>query len=297
VRARDSPLAAPTRYAQEMSSAVELVVTDLDGTLSDPGERIHPRTVSAVRALVDAGIPVLIATGRRPRTAAVVLEAAGLCGPAVMLDGSIGHDLRDGRAFHRVTFSAAAAASVLETFADGGFQPCLHLDRPGVDILVGDHPSTHPRHLARAASWVVRGDPAGAVLTDPVLSFTVVGGDPARLGRVAEAIVASGAGSASVTPDLMYGGATLQVRPPGVSKWSGVLAFCGDQGLDSGRVLAVGDGANDVELLAAATIACAIDGGAPDALAHADHLIGPPSEGGWAAILDLVDPGRRWRWT
>lgn len=277
-----------------MSSAVDLVVTDLDGTLSDPGERIHPRNAGAVRALLDAGIPVLVATGRRPRTASVVLEAAGLCGPAVMLDGSIGHDLRDGRSFHRVTFDPAAAATVLATFAAGGFQPCLHLDRPEVDILVGERPSTHPRHLARAAPWVVRGDPARAIETDPVLSFTVVGGDPVLLGAVADAVAATGFGSASVTPDLMYGGATLQVRPAGVSKWSGVLAFCGDQGLDPGRVLAVGDGANDVELLAAASIACAVDGGAPGAIANADHLIDPPSEGGWAAILDLVDPGRRW---
>ncbi len=271
-----------------MSSAVELVVTDLDGTLSDAGERVHPRTIRAVLALGEAGIPVLVATGRRPRTAALVLEAAGLRGPAVMLDGSIGRDLRDGRAFHRVAFSPEAAATVLDTFAADGFQPCLHVERPGVDIVVGDRPSTHPGHLARAAPWVARDDLARAVLADPVLSFTVVGGDPVQLGRVASAIAASGVGSASVTPDLLYGGSTLQVRPLGVSKWSGVLAFCGDQGLDPGRVLAVGDGANDVELLGAASIACVVAGGSPDALSHADHIIDPPSSGGWAAILDLV---------
>jgi hydroxymethylpyrimidine pyrophosphatase-like HAD family hydrolase len=63
-----------------MSSAVELVVTDLDGTLSDAGERVHPKTIRAVLALGRAGIPVLVATGRRPRTAALVLEGAGLRG-------------------------------------------------------------------------------------------------------------------------------------------------------------------------------------------------------------------------
>lgn len=277
-----------------MSSAVELVVTDLDGTLSDAGERVHPRTVRAVRALAGAGIPVLVATGRRPRTAAVVLEAAGLRGPAVMLDGSIGRDLRDDRPFHRVSFTPAAAATALDAFAAHGFQPCLHVERPGVDIVVGDRPSTHPGHLARAAPWVLRADPAATVLTDPVLSFSIVGGDATPLGAVAAAIVASGVGSASVTPDLMYGGATLQVRPHGVSKWSGVLAFCKDQGLDPGRVLAVGDGANDVELLGAASIACVVAGGAPDALRHADHIIEPPGIGGWAAILDLVRPGSPW---
>jgi hydroxymethylpyrimidine pyrophosphatase-like HAD family hydrolase len=277
-----------------MSSAVELVVTDLDGTLSDAGERVHPKTIRAVRALGDAGIPVLIATGRRPRTAALVLEGAGLRGPAVMLDGSIGRDLRDGRVFHRVAFSPEAAAVVLHAFAAGGFQPCLHVERPGVDIVVGDHPSTHPGHLARAAPWVARDDLSRAVRADPVLSFTVVGGDAIELAGVAASIVASGVGSASVTPDLMYGGSTLQVRPLGVSKWSGVLAFCGDQRLDPDRVLAVGDGANDVELLGAASIACVVAGGSPDALSHADHIIDPPSSGGWAAILDLVRPGSQW---
>jgi hydroxymethylpyrimidine pyrophosphatase-like HAD family hydrolase len=277
-----------------MSSAVELVVTDLDGTLSDVGERVHPKTIRAVRALGDAGIPVLIATGRRPRTAALVLEGAGLRGPAVMLDGSIGRDLRDGRVFHRVAFSPEAAATVLHAFAAGGFQPCLHVERPGVDIVVGDRPSTHPGHLARAAPWVARDDLSRAVRADPVLSFTVVGGDAIELAGVAASIVASGVGSASVTPDLMYGGSTLQVRPLGVSKWSGVLAFCSDQRLDPDRVLAVGDGANDVELLGAASIACVVAGGSPDALSHADHIIDPPSSGGWAAILDLVRPGSQW---
>jgi hydroxymethylpyrimidine pyrophosphatase-like HAD family hydrolase len=277
-----------------MSIAVELVVTDLDGTLSDAGERVHPRTVRAVRALGNAGIPMLVATGRRPRTAALVLEAAGLRGPAVMLDGSIGCDLRDGRAFHRVAFSPQAASTVLDAFAAGGFQPCLHVERPGVDIVVGDRPSTDPRHLARAAPWVARDDLGRTVRSDAVLSFSVVGGDAAALGQVAFAIVAAGVGAASVTPDLLYGGSTLQVRPVGVSKWSGVLAFCGDQGLDSSRVLAVGDGANDVELLRGASIACAVAGGSPDALSHADHIIDPPASGGWAAILDLVRPGSLW---
>ena len=77
-------------------------------------------------------------------------------------------------------------------------------------------------------------------------------------------------------------------RPPGVSKWSGVLAYCAEQGIDPGRVLAVGDGANDLELLDAAAVACVVATAPPAVLARADHLIGPPASGGWAAVLDLV---------
>ena len=96
------------------------------------------------------------------------------------------------------------------------------------------------------------------------------------------------AGSASLVGDLIYGGSTVQVRPPEISKWSGVLAYCAEQGIDPARVLAVGDGANDLELLDAAAVACAVATATPDVLARADHVIGPPSSGGWAAVLDLV---------
>jgi len=268
------------------ASAVQLVVSDLDGTLSDARERVHPRTVEAVGALRAAGVPLLVATGRRPRSAAWVLDPAGLAGPAILLDGALGQDLRDGRSFHRASFEPEVAHRVLDAFAGAGLEPCLFVDRPGCELLVGPDPSTHPRHLARNRAWTAAVDLARAADTEPVLTFTVVGRPAPVLDEVARAV--GGDGSSSVTPDLVYGGSTLQVRPRGISKWSGVVAFCADQGLDPGRVLAVGDGANDVELLEGAKIACAVAGGHPAVLALADHVIGPPTAGGWATVPNLV---------
>ena len=268
------------------NGAVQLVVTDLDGTLSDADERIHPASARAVRELEAAGIPVLVATGRRLRMTLAVLEAGGLAGPAVVLDGALGLDLRDGRVFHQVAFPAAAAVRVLEVFGDAGLSPCVYVDRPGVDLVVGDHPSTNPGHLARARPWVAVDDLDRVVAGEPVYTFAVVGRPATLLEPVLREVGA--AGSASIVPDLVYGGFTLQVRPPDISKWSGVLAYCAEQGIDPARVLAVGDGANDLELLDGAAVACAIATATPDVLARADHVIGPPSSGGWAAVLDLV---------
>ena len=268
------------------NGAIELVVTDLDGTLSDPAENIHPRTAAAVRTIVAAGVPVVVATGRRPRSASWVLDPAGLAGPAIMLDGAVGRDLRNGHTFHQAAFTPEAARLVLRAFLAAGLEPCLFVDHPTAELVIGPSPSTHAGHLARNRAWAVTADLARVVETDPVLTFTVVGGDATALVEVATAV--GTAGSASVTPDLVYGGSTLQVRPSGISKWSGVVAFCREHGLDPGRVLAVGDGANDVELLEAARVACAVAGGHASALALADHLIDPPSAGGWAALLDLI---------
>jgi hydroxymethylpyrimidine pyrophosphatase-like HAD family hydrolase len=268
------------------NGAVQLVVTDLDGTLSDAAERIHPASVRAIRDLEAAGIPVLVATGRRLRMACAVLEAGGLTGPAVVLDGALGLDLRDGRVFHQVAFPPRAARQVLEAFAAAGLSPCVYVDRPEVDLVVGDRPSTHPGHLARARPWVATEDLHRVVETEPVYAFAVVG-RPAPLLEPVPRLVGP-AGSASIVGDLIYGGSTVQVRPPRVSKWNGVLAFCADQGLDPGRILAVGDGANDLELLEGAAVACAVRTASPAVLARADHLIGPPASGGWAAVLEMV---------
>ena len=269
------------------NGAVQLVVTDLDGTLSDAAERIHPASVRAIRDLEAAGIPVLVATGRRLRMACAVLEAGGLTGPAVVLDGALGLDLRDGRVFHQVAFPPPAARQVLDAFGAAGLSPCVYVGRPGVDLVVGEHPSTHPDHLARARPFVEVADLARVVETEPVYAFAIVGRPPALLEPVLAGPGPLG-GSASIIADLIYGGSTLQVRPPGVSKWSGVLAYCAEQGIDPGRILAVGDGANDLELLDGAAVACVVDTAPPAVLARADHLIGPPASGGWAAVLGLI---------
>jgi hydroxymethylpyrimidine pyrophosphatase-like HAD family hydrolase len=275
-------------HASGRNGAVQLVVTDLDGTLSDAQERIHPASARAIRKLVAGGIPVLVATGRRLRMAAAVLEAGGVTAPpVVVLDGALGVDLSAGRVFHRIAFPTEAAPDVLAAFAAADLSPCVYVDRPGVDLVVDGHPATHPLHLARAFPWADRADLPAVVESEPVFAFTVVGHpDRHRLEPVLEAIGAAGSGC--VVHDLVYGGWTLQVRPPGVSKWSGVLAFCADRGLDPTRVLAIGDGANDVELLEAAAVPCTVATAAPAALARARHVLDPPTTGGWAAVLDLV---------
>jgi hydroxymethylpyrimidine pyrophosphatase-like HAD family hydrolase len=229
---------------------------------------------------------VLVATGRRLRMACAVLEAGGLTGPAVVLDGALGLDLRDGRVFHQVAFPPAAAAQVLEAFTAAGLSPCVYVDREGVDLVVGEHPSTHPDHLVRAVPWVAVDDLARVVRAEPVYAFAVVG-RPAPLLEPVLGLVGP-AGSASIVGDLIYGGSTVQVRPPRISKWSGVLSYCAEQGIDPGRVLAVGDGANDLELLESAAVACVVDTATPAVLARADHVIGPPDSGGWAAVLKLA---------
>lgn len=267
-------------------STIDLVVTDLDGTLWDAGERIHSRTLQALHELEARGVPLLVATGRRPRSAAGVLAREGLTPPAVLLDGAIGYDLSNRERFHQAPFDRDAAAVVLHAFESCGVSPCLYVDRRDADVVVGERPGTRPEHLAAVGEWLARGDLAAVVATEDVLAIGVVGCQAEALQPVVARL--EGVADAAVVRDLYFGGTTLIARPRGISKWQGVEAWCERAGLDAGNVLALGDAENDLELLTAARISCVVSDGCDAALALADHVIEPAAAGGWSAVLDLV---------
>ena len=90
-------------------AAVDLVVTDLDGTLWHLDDDIAPSVVAAVAELERRGVPLLVATGRRLASTRRPLGRVGLAPPAVVLNGALGVDLATGDRFHRAPFDRAEA--------------------------------------------------------------------------------------------------------------------------------------------------------------------------------------------
>ncbi|MGD9797668.1 MAG: HAD family hydrolase [Acidimicrobiia bacterium] len=264
--------------------AVELVVTDLDGTFWDADDAVHPDSLAAVAELGRRGIPLLVATGRRRGSTETPLGRAGLAPPAVMLNGGLCVDLATGDRFHQRAFEPEEAVALLETWLAVGVEPVVYVDHPDVDIVVGSAPSTHPGHLAGMGRRAEIGDLARAVATLPVLAIAVIGCDETVLGRVASA-VGGRCAEMFVPAHAHYPGHNLHHWPLGLSKWDGVEAWCARAGLDPTKVLAVGDSINDLELLANAAVACAPANAHPAALDAADHVVGEPGTGGWAEIL------------
>lgn len=165
---------------------IELVVTDLDGTLWELETAIHDRTYAAILHLLDRSLPLLVATGRRVGSTKEPLAAIGLAPPAVVLNGALGLDLASGDRFHRGGFDPADAALVLETHRIHGVEPCIYVDHDDHPVWIGPNPSTHPQHLVSFGTDVATGDLHDIVDTEHVLAFGVLGIDHGlarRLGR------------------------------------------------------------------------------------------------------------------
>ena len=227
----------------ERVGPIDLVVTDLDGTLWDGTGRIHPRTSEALARLAAASVPVLAATGRGARSAWPVMEANQIALPGVFLDGAVGLEFASRTPVFRHAFSPELAAEVLGIFEQLGVSPCMSVDDPGRDMVLGRHPMTHPEYLRRLLPWVREEDPHTAVRTLAVLAFSVLGTDLESVRELAGEVTSRAPVAAAISPDRTYGGVHLSFRPLGVHKWAGVLAFCAYRELDASRVLAIGDDA------------------------------------------------------
>lgn len=268
--------------------AVDLVVTDLDGTLWHTDDEIHPKVVAALEEVAKREVPLLVATGRRAASTRAPLARIGQAPPAVVLNGALGLHLGTGERFQRAPFPPSEATRALAAFAGLGLSPVVYVDHPRYDVFLGPTPSTHRGHVEDLRDHAGVDDLARVCAEEAVLGFGMIGIPHGQAVAARDAL----GDLVAVHLDRAFnypGMASFTAAPIGQSKWDGVLAFCAAEGLDPDRVLAVADGPNDVELLTGAAVRLVPTVAHPAALELADHLIPAAADGGWAEVLGYLE--------
>ena len=268
---------------------IRLVTTDLDGTFWGPDLVPPADHVAAVDELARRGLTVLAATSRRPRVAGQRLGGAGLKLPAVLMDGAVGIDFRTGERFHEAVFGAEAACSTLAAFQAHGLDPCLYVDDPEIDVAVSAAPSTCAQHIEYLGHVAGTRDLGQASSTKPVYAFSVLGLDYEVLAPLARELADVHGNTVVLRPDPDYGRFGLIVNPRGISKWSGIEAYCLLHGIAPGEVAAVGDGLNDLDMLRRAAVRIGVRGRCDEVAEICDFLIEPPEQAGWHKIIEIMD--------
>lgn len=268
---------------------IRLVATDLDGTFWGPDFVPPAEHIAAVHQLERRNVTVLAATSRRARVTRGRLGDVGLKLPAVLMDGAVGIDFRTDERFHEAVFGAEAARGTLAAFRAHGLDPCLYVDDPEIEIAVSSTPSTCPQHLERLGRFAGSRDLEDVASTISVYAFSVLGLDHEVLAPLARELVAERGNTVVLFPEPDYGQFGLIVNPLGVSKWSGIEAYCGLHGIAPDEVAAVGDGLNDLEMLRRAGVRIGVRGGRDEVVEMADYLIEPPGRAGWQSIVEITD--------
>ncbi|MET4156528.1 HAD hydrolase family protein [Agromyces sp. PvR057] len=259
------------------------VALDVDGTIMHEDESIDPAVASAVASARDRGHEVTIATGRSWSGTSPVLETLGLRPEYVVCANGAVTMKRDDAASdgyvrtHIETFDPSAALERIRSFLpDGRFM----VELPDGDRLYTAGMDTWNLDSARQVEF--------EGLFVPSATRVVVVSPEHGTDEFMD--IVAGMGLHQVSYAIGWT-AWLDIAPDGVSKATALERVRGWQGHDLDRVIAVGDGRNDIEMFAwagAAGRAVAMGQSPDEVKAAATEVTGGIDEAGLAVVLDTL---------
>lgn len=231
---------------------VQLIVTDVDGTLLNSRQELTMRVEAALARAAASGVPTVLATGKsRGPCARKVLGKLNPPMPGVFVQGCVTCDA-DGAVVESIELNAVVAQSVFR-FAKRNAVTAVAFC--GTRILCDKRNADTDKVLAYGEPTP---EPVGDMTNvetgiNKILLFCVET-DFARLREDAEAMFENDCVITTAVAGM------LEFLPLGVSKGAAVARLLKRVNVDPKNVLALGDGENDAELLALVGTAVAMKG-------------------------------------
>jgi hypothetical protein len=207
------------------------------------------------------------------------LERAGIDDLVVCYQGAAIVDPRTHAFLVHEPIELGVAREAVAALLELGYEPNVYVDD---DLVVAAHtPYSHAYAHFQHLPVTEVGDLLGWLERPPTKLVAV--GDPEQLPALRSALEPRFDGRLFFTTSLPW---LLELGHPQVSKGTGLTWVAERLGLDPARIVAFGDGENDVELLEAAGFAIAVEDAAARLLAVADWTCPPPERDGVARVID-----------
>lgn len=282
----------------------DLIAIDIDGTLIDRTGHVPEANVEAIARAREAGVVVLLCTGRNYAESVFAAQAVGVTDPMVTAGGSMVVDPGSGRTLHRFAMRPGVVKGVVEVLHRRGHAALVLKDRDasGFDYLVvsgeAGH-SLHPvtewwlRHMELESrnvptlehdehpEWTVRVGACGPS------SWTLPLRDEIgeKLGdRVTLHSFKAVTSSAHVPGEFHI----LEAFDAQAHKWAGISWVCARMGIDPRRTMAIGDEVNDLTMVSSAGLGVAMGNAIEPLKARAKHVVAPHHEAGVAQAIGSV---------
>lgn len=300
------------------SPRYDLLAVDLDGTLLGPDGKVSPANVAAVRRAREAGIAVVICTGRAMVESGSAIEAIDAQTPAkgrqiapmVAAGGAMLCDVAGGRTLHRWPMTENLVSRLCDHFARAGRAPLILKDRDaaGYDYLVVnsgpieyptqwwfdvmdvevkfiDHIShdAHPEHTVRVGFAAMAGD-----MRDLAASVLREFGDETFTQHFAAVAGTAGSGRHGAKDESVH---LLEVFDPQVNKWTAVHRLALEEGISRDRVAAIGDEVNDLQMVEGAGLGIAMGNAIAKVRDAASRVAPSNAEDGVAFAIDRILAG------
>jgi HAD superfamily hydrolase (TIGR01484 family) len=272
--------------------AYDLLAIDLDGTLLDAEHHVPPRNRAALHAAHEAGLKIVVCTGRSYTETRPILNELDLdLDATVTVGGALLTEVATGRTIEATEIDLAVALESTAWFLERGYTVVWLRDAStaGFDGYLIEASRRH----AVLDRWFAMTPCRMKELSGPPTD----GEAPLRVTIVDEIEVLEGictefrsAFDGRLTSNVIrvptYGFTVLEAFDAAVDKWYGIEKLCGRWRLDPARTVAIGDDVNDLPMIERAGLGVAVANAKPAVARAAGRIVAANDECGVAELIE-----------
>jgi Cof subfamily protein (haloacid dehalogenase superfamily) len=237
-----------------LTRSVRLIAIDIDGTLLDSKAQIPQANLDALRRAHEAGVEVMLVTGRRHRFALPVAESLGFDSWIISSNGAVTRST-NGESFHRDLMPLATAIRICRHMSEFRDHMVITFDRERMGAIVCEN---HERLYGVIQRWMEKNAPyieyvspiEKALTEDPIQAMFC--GPVAMMQRAQQRLLDCDFAKDITVLRTQYDHRDLtivDILNAGCSKGHALERWARRRGIDRSQVMAIGDNYNDVEML------------------------------------------------
>ena len=271
-----------------------LLAVDIDGTLVNSRDELTPATRAALARAGQAGIHVVVATGRRYSRTVHLVEPLEIEVPLVTASGALVKEPHTHRTLYRAEFDREVLRELVSVVDQCGFDPVLCADTysEGFDFYLA-RPEARSPELAEyleinAGCGRLRPE---LLVHPPGEVFEVFAMGTRRQMLELEGVLGRrlpGKLETHVLRSPKYTGFMCEVAPARVTKWSAIQRLAAGWGIADEAICAVGDDVNDIPMIRAAGLGVAMGNAVPEVKAAADRVAPTHDDNGLVQVVEWL---------
>ncbi len=258
---------------QELNSTptIRLIVSDVDHTLLNSEHRITERTEKTLRAALDKGVQMMLATGKTFTSASNIVRQLGLSTPTICAQGTVVFN-PDGTVRYQQTLDPVITRQIITFAEDRGFS---------VVAYSGDRLLLRRSHPEFEAMMARDHEPAPEIVgplqnlmdrlpINKLVVFSFADDAPRAIKALRWQLSMQVNGSVR----LMQAGVSrmIEILPPGAGKGALLKQVLKELQVLPEEVLAIGDAENDLEMIQMAGVGVAVGNAAQPVKDAADYI-------------------------
>lgn len=249
----------------------KVLFLDMDGTTLDDKQRISEENTQALRRVAQAGHEVVIATGRTYSSAAYLRKHYGLdrigCRYMIVCNGAAILDCETGEFLFSRTLPLEHAYNLIDAARREG----VYLHTYASDKVLTEQDDENLAHYISRTNMevLIVPDLKAALKAPPYKMLGINVHEQKALCRFRDML----SGWSEDKVDMYFSCAEyLEFVPKGISKGAALRIFCERMDIPAKNTVAAGDENNDISMIKAAGVGCAVANASENVKASADYV-------------------------